>query len=166
VPAPTPTTKHLTNSTAVTLWDTAGQERFRTLTSSFYRGAQGILLVYDVTRPETFHHLETWLEEVDHFCVGGGATVAKLLVGNKADLEDQRAVTFADGEAWARSKGMMFLETSAKTRAGIQQAFEEVLEKILETPALLAGTAPPTRRTEEVDMDEEDIEEPKGTCCS
>jgi len=127
---------------AATLWDTAGQERFRTLTSSFYRGAHGILLVYDVTRPETFDALEQWLGEVDHFCAGGGKSVAKLLVGNKADKDDLRAVSFADGEAWARSQGMLFMETSAKTKEGISQAFEEVLEKILETPALLAGTAP------------------------
>lgn len=69
----------------VTIWDTAGQERFRTLTSSYYRGAQGIILVYDVTRKETFDSLNMWLQEVEQFSMGGGKEVVKLLVGNKVD---------------------------------------------------------------------------------
>ena len=69
----------------VTIWDTAGQERFRTLTSSYYRGAQGIILVYDVARKPTFDHLSDWLAEVEQFSMGGGKDVIKLLVGNKID---------------------------------------------------------------------------------
>jgi Ras-related protein Rab-18 len=142
---------------AATLWDTAGQERFRTLTSSFYRGAQGILLVYDVTRSDSFDSLEQWLAEVEHFCPDGGKNVAKLLVGNKADLEDQRKVDFSDGEAWARSQGMMFMETSAKTSKHIKEAFDEVLERILESPAMSAGTGPPkTAATDDASVDIEE----------
>lgn len=73
-------------SIKVTIWDTAGQERFRTLTSSYYRGAQGIILVYDVTREDTFEHLDQWLREVEMYCPGGGKGVVKLLVANKIDL--------------------------------------------------------------------------------
>ena len=69
----------------LTIWDTAGQERFRTLTSAYYRGAQGIILTYDVTRRETFEALNVWLQEVDVYSPGGGANVVKLLVGNKID---------------------------------------------------------------------------------
>jgi Ras-related protein Rab-18 len=69
----------------MTIWDTAGQERFRTLTSSYYRGAQGIILVYDVTRRETFENLNQWLQEVEVYSPGGGKDVVKLLVGNKID---------------------------------------------------------------------------------
>lgn len=127
---------------AVTIWDTAGQERFRTLTSSFYRGAHGVLLVYDVTQPETFEKLEHWLGEIDGFSADGGAHVAKLLIGNKSDLDERRAVAFADGEAWARTQGMLFLETSAKTNTSISQAFEEVIERILETPGLVTASLP------------------------
>lgn len=126
----------------VTIWDTAGQERFRTLTSSFYRGAHGVLLVYDVTQPETFEKLEHWLGEIDGFSADGGAHVAKLLIGNKSDLDERRAVAFADGEAWARTQGMLFLETSAKTNTSISQAFEEVIERILETPGLVTASLP------------------------
>ena len=87
-----------------TIWDTAGQERFRTLTSSYYRGAQGIILVYDVSRKETFESLPMWLQEVEQFAMGGGREVVKLLVGNKIDKP--RAVSRATAEDWARSKGV------------------------------------------------------------
>eukprot|EP00752_Nemacystus_decipiens_P008451 g7554.t1 len=124
----------------MTIWDTAGQERFRTLTSSYYRGAQGIMLVYDVTRPDTFDNLSKWLEEVETYHPGRGREVVKLLVGNKVDKE--RVVTRAQAEEYARSKGMLFLEASAKTKVGVKQVFEEVVQKILDNPSLLANTAP------------------------
>lgn len=134
----------------MTIWDTAGQERFRTLTSSYYRGAQGIMLVYDVTRRDTFENLERWLEEVETYHPGRGRDVVKLLVGNKVDCE--RVVQRSEAEAWARSKGMLFLEASAKTQVGISQVFSEVVHKILENPALLANTAPGRpRRTLDLD---------------
>lgn len=119
----------------------AGQERFRTLTSSYYRGAQGIILTYDVTRRETFENLNQWLDEVGEYTPGGGKDVVKLLVGNKVDKED-RTVSRKEGEAWARQRGMLFIEASAKTRVGIQQVFQEVVEKIIDNPILLQNTAP------------------------
>ena len=124
----------------LTLWDTAGQERFRTLTSSYYRGAHGIILMYDVTRPDSFESLEHWLQELDVYTPGGAKGVVKLLVGNKIDLEHQVARDTA--EAWARRKGMIFLETSAKSDIGVKQAFDEVVRKIFESPTLLANTTP------------------------
>jgi Ras-related protein Rab-18 len=129
-----------------TIWDTAGQERFRTLTSTYYRGAHGIVLVYDVTRPDTFNHLAQWLSEIEMYCPGGGTNVVKLLVGNKTDLASDRAVSTKEGEAWARSKGMLFLESSAKNAENVKAVFEEAVQKILETPALLANTQPSTVR--------------------
>lgn len=125
-----------------TVWDTAGQERFRTLTSSYYRGAQGIILTYDVTRRETFDHLSQWLDEVSAYTSGGGKDVVKLLVGNKVDRADERQVTRKEGEAWAKQRGMLFIEASAKTDVGIQQVFDEVVNKVLENPALLHNTVP------------------------
>ncbi len=125
-----------------TIWDTAGQERFRTLTSTYYRGAHGVVLVYDVTRPETFGHLSQWLAEIEMYSPGGGANVVKLLVGNKTDLATDRAVSTAEGEAWARAHGMLFLESSAKNADNVRAVFEEVVARILDTPALLANTAP------------------------
>jgi Ras-related protein Rab-18 len=124
----------------VTIWDTAGQERFRTLTSSYYRGAHGIILVYDVTRPETFQHLQQWLNEIEMYSPGGGKSIVKLLVGNKTDMVNDRAVSTKDGENLAKQKGMLFLESSAKSQDNVKAVFEEVVQKILETPSLLVGT--------------------------
>lgn len=125
----------------LTIWDTAGQERFRTLTSSYYRGAHGVCLVYDVTRTDTFENLQQWLKEVNLYSPNNGESVVKLLVGNKIDL-DRRVVPRETAEAWARSQGMLFLEASAKTKLGIRQCFLEVCQKILEDPDLLAATVP------------------------
>ncbi len=124
----------------VTIWDTAGQERFRTLTSSYYRGAQGIILVYDVSRRDTFESLHMWLQEVEQFSMGGGKDVVKLLVGNKIDQE--RIVDRAMASEWAEEKGMLFMEASAKTKEGIAQVFTEVVQKVLENPILLTNTRP------------------------
>ena len=125
----------------LTLWDTAGQERFRTLTSSYYRGAQGIALVYDVTRRDTFEFLPQWLKEVDIYSPNGGKDVVKVLVGNKIDCED-RVVSRQEGESWARKKGMLYLECSAKTSAGISQVFDEMCAQVLQNDRLLKGTVP------------------------
>mmetsp|Transcript_30272 Transcript_30272/g.36980 ORF Transcript_30272/g.36980 Transcript_30272/m.36980 type:complete len:217 (-) Transcript_30272:312-962(-) len=124
----------------LTIWDTAGQERFRTLTSSYYRGAQGVVMVYDVTRRDSFENLEQWLKEVKLYSPNNGEGVVKLLVGNKIDLD--RKVPREEAEDWARSQGMLFLEASAKTKLGIRQCFMEVVQKILEDPDLLTNTAP------------------------
>lgn len=76
-------------------WDTAGQERFRTITSSYYRGAHGIIIVYDVTDKESFNNVKAWLKEISMYAC---ASVNKLLVGNKCDLEDKRAVTYEEAK--------------------------------------------------------------------
>ena len=129
----------------LTIWDTAGQERFRTLTSSYYRGAHGVVLVYDVTRTDSFENLAQWLKEVQMYSPGNGESVVKLLVGNKCDLERQVPVERADD--WARSQGMLFLEASAKTRLGIRQVFMEVVKKMLENPDIVNNAIPGRPRT-------------------
>ena len=82
------------------IWDTAGQERFRTITSSYYRGAHGIIIVYDITNKESFDHVERWLNEIKTFA---GDNVEKVLVGNKCDLESKRVVPTVQGEKLAKS---------------------------------------------------------------
>ncbi|EDQ90337.1 uncharacterized protein MONBRDRAFT_35113 [Monosiga brevicollis MX1] len=120
------------NKVNLTLWDTAGQERFRTLTASYYRGAHAVILLYDVSRPETFEHIDMWLNEVNVYCPE--KKIVKLLIANKIDLE--RRVSTEVGRDFARDKQMMFIECSAKTKAGVQQAFEELAQKVLDTPEL------------------------------
>ncbi|KAL2920212.1 hypothetical protein HK105_200280 [Polyrhizophydium stewartii] len=120
----------------LTIWDTAGQERFRTLTSSYYRGAQGVILVYDVSNRSSFEHLQTWFNELDTYSSSG--LVVKMIVGNKSDkdVSGGREVPRKEGEAFAKSMGTLFIETSAKTTYGVRDAFAEVVHKIVETPAL------------------------------
>ncbi|KAG6767413.1 hypothetical protein POTOM_028618 [Populus tomentosa] len=114
-----------------------GQERFRTLTSSYYRGAQGIVMVYDVTRRDTFTNLsEIWAKEIDLYSTNQDCI--KLLVGNKVDKESDRVVTKKEGINFAREYGCLFIECSAKTRVNVQQCFEELVLKVLDTPSLLA----------------------------
>eukprot|EP00798_Chlamydomonas_sp_ICE-L_P009737 gene9737-7611_t len=123
----------------LTVWDTAGQERFRTLTSSYYRGAQGIVFVYDVTKRETFEDLEqVWMKEVEMY--GTVEDAIKMVVANKTDLKSQREVSEAEGHEFARQHGCLFVETSAKAGEAVDQAFQELLMKILETPGLLEST--------------------------
>ncbi|KFO83854.1 Ras-related protein Rab-18-B, partial [Buceros rhinoceros silvestris] len=113
------------------IWDTAGQERFRTLTPSYYRGAQGVVLVYDVTRKDTFAGLESWLNELEMYT--SKSNTVKMLVGNKTDKPD-RQVERREGLQFARKRSLLFIETSAKTQDGVQHAFEELILKILQTP--------------------------------
>ncbi|KAK9868667.1 hypothetical protein WJX84_012179 [Apatococcus fuscideae] len=119
----------------LTIWDTAGQERFRTLTSSYYRGAQGIIFTYDVTRQDTFSDLDDiWMKELDMYSTVEDSV--KMVVANKLDMEN-REVSRSEGELFARKQGCLFAETSAKANVAVAQAFQELVLKILDTPALL-----------------------------
>merc|ERR1712032_425452 len=109
------------------IWDTAGQERFRTITSSYYRGAHGIIVVYDVTDNESFNNVKQWLHEIDRYAC---ENVNKLLVGNKSDLTSKRAVSAEQGKEFADSIGIEFLETSAKTSTNVEQAFLTMASQI------------------------------------
>ncbi|XP_010267267.1 PREDICTED: ras-related protein RABC2a-like [Nelumbo nucifera] len=148
----------------LTIWDTAGQERFRTLTSSYYRGAQGIILVYDVTRRETFTNLsDVWEKEIEMYSTNQDCI--KVLVGNKVDRESERAVTREEGIALAQDYGCLFLECSAKTRENVEKCFEELALKILEVPSLLEEGSTVVKRNI-LKQKQENQSPPKGGCCS
>ncbi|CAL4903370.1 unnamed protein product [Urochloa decumbens] len=102
------------------IWDTAGQERFRTITSSYYRGAHGIIIVYDVTDIESFNNIKQWLSEIDRYA---SDSVCKLLVGNKCDLVDSKVVDTEKAKDFADSLGIPFIETSAKESINVEEAF-------------------------------------------
>ncbi|XP_020178609.1 ras-related protein RABC2a isoform X2 [Aegilops tauschii subsp. strangulata] len=119
----------------LTIWDTAGQERFRTITSSYYRGAHGIILVYDVTKRQSFTNLaDVWAKEIELHSTN--KECVKMLVGNKVDKDEDRMVTTEEGLAFAQQCGCLFLESSAKTRENVEKCFEELVLKILEVPSL------------------------------
>jgi len=127
------------NKIKLAIWDTAGQERFRTLTPSYYRGGQGAILVYDVTCRESFQKVEDWLTELETYSTS--PDIKKILVGNKCDMEGERMVSRDEGKNFARRHQMMFIEASAKTKEGVQTAFEELVEKIIQTPSLWEATS-------------------------
>ena len=102
------------------IWDTAGHEAFQSITRSYYKGAVGALLVYDITRRETFSHLIKWLSEVKE---NASKDITIILIGNKNDLEKGRQVSFEEGESFAKENNLLFLETSAKTSKNIMEAF-------------------------------------------
>ncbi|XP_064329536.1 ras-related protein Rab-18-B isoform X2 [Phalacrocorax carbo] len=139
------------------IWDTAGQERFRTLTPSYYRGAQGVVLVYDVTRKDTFTGLESWLNELEMYTTK--SNTVKMLVGNKTDKPD-REVERREGLQFARKRSLLFIETSAKTQDGVQHAFEELVIKILQTPGLWDKS--PEKRG--VQLMESSVQQDKSLC--
>ena len=148
------TTKMTIDSNVVKLaiWDTAGSERFRSLTPNFYRGSHGVILVYDVTNRQSFEKLDNWLKEVEAYSTK--SDVVKMLVANKIDkvfhpnmsyipfiiqlnlLKEGRVVTREEGLQWARRHHTLFIEASAKTKEGVECAFEELVEKIIQTPGL------------------------------
>ncbi|PSC68383.1 Rab family GTPase [Micractinium conductrix] len=119
------------------IWDTAGQERFRTITSSYYRGAHGIIVVFDVTDQESFNNVKQWLNEIDRYA---NENVNKLLVGNKTDLTSKRVVAFETAKAFADEIGVPYIETSAKSASNVEQAFmtmaAEIKNRMAREPAL------------------------------
>jgi len=109
------------------IWDTAGQEKFRSITRSYYRGAAGALLVYDITRRETFEHLSNWIEDCKKY---SSQNIVVMLIGNKSDLESSRQVTTAEGQSFAEKHGLYFKETSAKTAENVDEAFIKTAQEI------------------------------------
>ncbi|CAG9466549.1 unnamed protein product [Pedinophyceae sp. YPF-701] len=126
-------------SVKLQIWDTAGQERFRTITSAYYRGAQGILMVYDITDERSFENIRHWVKNIEQHAAGN---VDRILVGNKSDGEADRAVSTARGQALADEFGILFFETSAKDNKNVAEAFLGVGKKVLKRMAQ-ADQAPP-----------------------
>ncbi|CAM6081577.1 unnamed protein product [Calypogeia fissa] len=109
------------------IWDTAGQERFRAVTSAYYRGAVGALVVYDITRRSTYENVTKWLEELR---MHSDASVVTMLVGNKCDLQTQRDVTVEESTELAEKESLFFIETSALDATNVSKAFETVVKEI------------------------------------
>mmetsp|Transcript_86637 Transcript_86637/g.106312 ORF Transcript_86637/g.106312 Transcript_86637/m.106312 type:complete len:208 (-) Transcript_86637:179-802(-) len=132
-----------TKTIKLQIWDTAGQERFRTITSSYYRGAHGIIIVYDITDKESFDNVRQWLFEIDRYA---SENVCKLLVGNKSDLKNKRAVEYDAAKAFADELNIPFLETSAKNATNVEQAFltmaAQIKNKIQTQPTAASSTKP------------------------
>ena len=108
------------------IWDTAGQERFRTITTSYYRGAHGIILVYDVTNRESFDNIVNWVDNIERY----SKNPRLILIGNKTDLPNKRVVSYEEALDYSNSLGLSFLETSAKNNLNIEDIFTKLVHDI------------------------------------
>ncbi|XP_062447972.1 ras-related protein Rab-37 isoform X2 [Rhea pennata] len=118
------------------IWDTAGQERFRSVTHAYYRDAQALLLLYDITSKLSFDNIRAWLTEIHEYAQ---RDVVIMLLGNKADMSGERAVRMEDGASLAREYGVPFLETSAKTGMNVELAFLAVAKELKQRAAQRPG---------------------------
>jgi Ras-related protein Rab-8A len=109
------------------IWDTAGQERFRTITTSYFRGAQGILLVYDVTDRRSFESIRNWISQIQ---THADVHVNKILIGNKCDMVDDKAVSTEEGERLAKEFNIPFWECSAKTDLNVESSFVSIARAV------------------------------------
>ncbi|ABO94510.1 predicted protein [Ostreococcus lucimarinus CCE9901] len=124
------------------IWDTAGQERYRAITSAYYRGAVGALLVYDVTSGDTYDNIEKWLSELrDH----ADASIVIMLVGNKCDLEHLRVTEAATAQQFAEKEGLMFIETSALNATNVEHAFIDSLGRVYDVVSKLKMACTPSQ---------------------
>jgi len=150
------------------IWDTAGQERYRAITSAYYRGAVGALLVYDITKHVTFDNVERWLKELrDH----ADAKIVIMLVGNKSDLRHLRGVATDDASAFAEKEGLSFIETSALESTNVDLAFQKILTEIYKIVSKSAianegdGAGPSDNTTKIVVTSEEPAKSSSSKCC-
>ena len=111
------------------IWDTAGQERFHSITNNFFRNADGILFVYDITNKKSFEGIKNWIQEAEEEV---GDDFQKILIGNKSDLEEERTVPLKKLEEFCLEKKINFLETSAKNNINLKEAFNKIVELIFE----------------------------------
>uniref|UniRef100_A0A6Q2Y7X6 Ras-related protein Rab-13 n=1 Tax=Esox lucius TaxID=8010 RepID=A0A6Q2Y7X6_ESOLU len=110
--------------------DTAGQERFRTITTAYYRGAMGIMLVYDICNEKSFENIKNWIRNIEEHA---SSDVEKMILGNKCDMTDRRQVSRERGEKLAIDYGVKFLETSAKSSLNVEEAFYTVARDIMDS---------------------------------
>ncbi|CAI9778743.1 unnamed protein product [Fraxinus pennsylvanica] len=152
------------------IWDTAGQERYRAITSAYYRGAVGALLVYDVTKRQTFDNIQRWLQELRQHA---DSNIVIMMAGNKSDLNHLRAVADNDGQTLAETEGLSFLETSALEAYNVDKAFQSILteiyhiisKKALAAQEAAAATALPGQGTT-INVSISHGNTKRGGCCS
>ena len=124
------------------IWDTAGQERFKTITTSYYKGAHAILVVFDITDRDSFDHIRNWMADIDKF---GKEGVLRILVGNKCDLEHTRQVRKEEGNEIANKYGIKYIETSAKDTINIDDLFISTAKYLLSKQIGTTGTGKGTQ---------------------
>eukprot|EP00658_Telonema_sp_P-2_P024413 TRINITY_DN197_c0_g2_i1.p1 TRINITY_DN197_c0_g2~~TRINITY_DN197_c0_g2_i1.p1 ORF type:complete len:277 (-),score=97.38 TRINITY_DN197_c0_g2_i1:159-866(-) len=140
------------------IWDTAGQERFRTITQAYYRGAMGILLVYDVTDEKSFKNIQSWMRNID---THANTEVVKVLLGNKCDMTNRRAVSHQQGQDLAKGYDIEFFETSAKDKINVEEAFTRIAQLIKDKRKDGEASQPDPK----IDLKNQPVQKKKGGCC-
>ena len=144
------------------IWDTAGQERFKNIIASYYRGAHGILLIYDITDKDSFKNLQNWLIEIEK---NANKNVLKVLIGNKSDLEEKRVITINEGKEFADTYGLKFIETSAKKNRNVNEAFETLGREIMAANSDKKLSKTKQNKTISVSSAQDLNVSKKGGCC-
>lgn len=137
------------------IWDTAGQERFRTITTAYYRGADGIIFVYDITHRESFTHMSSWIDEARRYATPG---IPMIIVGNKSDRTD-REVNFDDLKKYAEDNDTLYIECSARTGDEVKDIFENMAKKLI-----ASREQDDTPKTESIPIGA--TKPKKNTCCT
>jgi len=125
------------------IWDTAGQERYRTITQTYFRDVQGVIVAYDCTSEESFNNVRNWVRQVEAH-TNGRENVEAVLIGNKSDLVDRKVIETEQGQALAKEFGMDFFETSARTGMNVQETFISITKKIKDKLALKEAAVNPS----------------------
>jgi len=151
------------------IWDTAGQDRFRTITSSYYRGCNAVIICYDITEKETFTNVKIWLNEVKKYSM---TEPLMILCGTKTDLLDKRQVSEDEGLSYAKNNNMMFYETSSKDNLYIKEIFEMIGEKKINTfdqiyvdTSIYNKCDLRQRKNTKISLEETKINQSKPSCC-
>lgn len=142
------------------IWDTAGQERFRTITSTYYRGTHGVIVVYDVTNSESFVNVKRWLHEIEQNC----DVVNKVLVGNKDDCPDLKVVERNDAQKFAEHMGVQLFETSAKENQNIEEVFNYITKLVLDSKKAQQQKADEDKSPGGIRLDKNSRKKKKGCC--
>ncbi|XP_011176983.1 ras-related protein Rab-35 [Zeugodacus cucurbitae] len=141
------------------IWDTAGQERFRTITSTYYRGTHGVIIVYDVTNGESFANVRRWLDEIQNNC----DVVNKVLVGNKNDDPDRKVVITEDAQRFARQMDIELFETSAKDNINVEEMFLAITRQVLQHKLRNAQNE---QQKDSITLKKQQKNKRKSKCCS
>jgi len=148
------------------IWDTAGQEKYKAITGAYYKGSKGALVIYDITRKDTFANIEKWVNDLK---TTGDPKITIIIIGNKNDLADKRQVTKEEGEEKAKSFGCAFLETSAFSGDNIDKAFDIMVKEIYEKFSSDIGgdeQLSPGGKGEDIKLDKEKAtDKKKKKCC-
>lgn len=143
------------------IWDTAGQERYHSLAPMYYRGAQAAIVVYDITSYDSFDRAKKWVKELQR---QGNPNIVIALAGNKVDLASKRTVEIEESQAYSEENGILFMETSAKTAANVNELFVAIAKKLPKTPPVRTNSTN-VRPVSIAPADDKKTPPAKGGCC-